>query len=162
MSEVQVNKGDVCWFELSVGRNSKGLDIFVKADVKLEEFFKGQMGQSESVSIYGREWINSDPDKDLETYKISKSLTSASMALTYTLTEVSTPLESLRDGRINLSFLRLVGISNPGGIRFSIAGPYSKDYIKRISTSIGKEVREFVKEYVVPVHVNLRITSQDV
>ena len=158
MDYESVMKGGIFYLDISIRRGPKGLELGVKADPKLETFIKSLgSGIKEQVEAYGRSWYSLTPGKSLEVYPLENSL----HADAYTLDAV-TELFKSRDGRTNLSFLRIVGISEPEGIRFGMSGPFSKTYVREVLSDIGRETRNLIKDYVVPIHVNLRITSQEV
>lgn len=153
---VEVSKGGICWFEMSINRGAKGMELFVRAAPQIEAFMKNLGGEKEQVAMYGRDWI-AVGGKDLEIYGIGK----IGNGQTYALSRPAEGFDNPKDGRVNITFLRLVGISEPAGVRFLITEPVSKQYIKGISARLIGEVKNFVRDFIVPVTVNLRISSQD-
>lgn len=153
----QIMKSGVCWFEMTIGRNKKGIELFVRATPELESFMASMgSGDTDDITAYGRDWC-SDISK-LRVYRITKDVALG----TFSLARVCEPLDGAnqRDLRVNLSFLRFVGIGEPAGITFTVIGPFSKAYITKLSASISAEVKELIRQYIVPVQVNLRISSQ--
>lgn len=157
----EVKKSGVVWAEVNFARAKNGLEIHVKTDERIEEFFKSLAynGEHDDIAMYGREWLPAKLGGDLRVYRYEKEL--SGNRISYTVTRPAEGIENNREGVLNLSFLRLVGISSPEGVRFVIAGPYSKDYVSRISKQISTEVRNIIREYIVPVAINFRISSQD-
>ena len=154
----RVVKGGICWFDLAIDRGPKGLEVYVKTDPRVEDFVKSLgNGKNESVEIYGRSWY-SLTGKDLEIHQIERSLESRS----YTLEAPAETFRSARDGRVNLSFLRIAGIGEPQGVRFGVAGPFSKSHVRELMSDVITETRSLIRDYIVPVHINLRISSQEI
>lgn len=162
MAEAEVGavvKGGVCWFEMSISRGARGMEVFVRAAPQIEQFMKDLgKGEKENVAMYGRDWVSLDAT-DLMVYAVTKTFTTPN---TYTIGRASEGFENVKDGKINLTFLRLVGIGEPAGVRFLITDPVSKQYMKRIAGSVIQEVKNFVRDFIVPVQINLRISSQEI
>src|SRR5688572_17884672 len=153
----QVVKGGVCWFEIGGERTRGGLKIYVKADPRVEDFVKTLgNGRKDSIEVYGRSWIPVAPSKVIEVYQMEKNLMSDS----YTLSAPAETFKAPSCGRVNLSFLRIVGVSD--GLQFGMMGPYSKPYIRESFSDITREVRSLVRDYIAPIHINFRISSQEV
>lgn len=158
IEQVAIVKGGVSWFELSMNRGKKGLELYVKTDPRVEDFMKSLgNGGKDGLEAYGRDWFPLEKDM-LHVYKIERSVDSK----TYTLSLPAEPLRSLRDGKINLSFLRIVGIGDPQGIKFGVTVPISRSAAIDFSKIIITEVRNVIRDYIVPFNINLRISSQEI
>lgn len=154
----RVIKGGVSWFDIAITRGPKGLEIYLKTDPRIEEFVKSLgSGKKDTIDVYGRMWF-SLTGKDLEIHQLEKNVQSGS----YTLDAVSEGFKSQRDGRTNLSFLRIVGIGDPGGVKFGISGPFSKTHVRELMGDVINETRSLIRDYIVPVNITLRITSQEI
>lgn len=149
-------KGGVTWFELALGRSRAGLEVWVKAAPTLEDFMKGLSdgGKSEPTESFGRKWQPTGIGAELRVYNLNHP--GYPKGGDYTINK---PGDYFDNDLVNLSFLRLVGISDPAGIRFIVTGPYSKMFIKDLSAKIIVETRGLIREYMVPVTINLRISS---
>lgn len=155
---LQVNKGGVCWLEIGAGRGKLGVKLYVKTDPRVEDFIKSLgTGKKDGVEVYGRSWTPVSPNKALEIYQYSNGLQSES----YTLDAPAETFRAPRCGRVNLSFLRIVGIGEPEGVSFGIVGPYSRPFIREALRDVTKEVRSLVRDYIVPFDINIRISSQE-
>lgn len=153
-----VIKGGVCWLDFAVTRGPKGLEIYIKMDPRLAAFIKSLgSGAKGNTEEYGRSWHSLTPGKSLEVYGMEQHVSSP----TYTLDAVAEGFKS-RDGLVNLSFLRIVGVDEPQGMRFGVSGPFSKSYIREAMGDAIRETRNLIRDYVVPVQINLRISSQEV
>lgn len=157
--EKAVHKGGITWLEMSVGRTAGRLDIWLKALPEIEQFFKGLSGdRKELVEAFDREWFSFEK-QPIHIYWLEKD---PGGLATYTTIRPGSALISPRDGKFNLSFLRIAGISSPEGVRFGVNGPCSKPFVKDISDLILKETNKFLYDFIVPVQINLRITSTEV
>ena len=158
-----VIKSGICWFELSIERGKGGLELFVRADPRIEEFMVSlSAGKNDIIDIYGKSWFPIG-ERDIKVYRVETELSSLDDApKRYLICRPAENLEFPRNDQVNLSFLRFVGIGSPEGVRFGIAGPFSKEYVRKLSSTILTEVRNLVKEFIVPININLRISSQEI
>lgn len=154
----RVVKGGVCWLDVVPNRCPKGLALYVKADPRIEDFVKSLgSGKTDTIDVYGRSWFSLTSGKDLEIHQFERNIQSDR----YTLDAVTEGFRSQRDGRVNLSFLRIVGIGDPQGVKFGILGPFSKPHVKESLQNIIAETRSLILDYIAPIHLNLRITSTE-
>lgn len=155
-------KGGATWFNIAIERGPKGLEIFAKTDPRVENFIKSLgAGKKDDVTLYGRSW-HSLSGKPLEIHQIESQQKGQLGQVGYTLDAPAEGFQSQRDGCINLSFLRIVGIGDAEGIRFGISGPHSKTHVRELMTAVVRETRNLIRDYIVPIHVNLRITSTEI
>lgn len=154
-----VMKGGECWLEISMERKLKGLEIWVRVDPRVEEFVKtlgeGDEG-TEVLETYGKSWVSGDPNKPIKVTRLNREINNAN----YNLDSVGTSLVQSRSGP-NISFLRFVGVGTPEGVKFIITGPVSRDYIRSIRENVLVAARQLFRDYIAPVHINLRITSTE-
>lgn len=151
-------KGGECWMQISIDRVPKGLKVYVKADPRVEEFIVSVSYATPVVlETYGRNWFGHDPLNPLKIYSIEKEVPNTG----YVLNNVCGPLID-RNGNANLSFLQFVGVSAPEGIKFMISGPFEAGYVKGLSAKVLTSARMLFKAYIVPMHLNLRISSTEV
>lgn len=152
----EVQKGGECWLQLSIARRAKGLEIFAKADPRVEEFIIALSvnGDYDQLEMLSRNWYSLDPEKPIQVYRLEKDLKP------YVLLSVGA---SVRDkfGNPNLSFLQFVGLSKPEGIKYGVAGPFNRSYARALSSDIAQSCRDLFKDYIVPIHINIRISSQE-
>lgn len=156
----EVTKGGKCYIEIDMDRAPAGLVIRVKAVPEVEEFMKGLgNGAADNVQLYGKDWFPIDRSMTNTVYNIDDRA-DAVVTPTYCINRVVEPLINSRDNRFNLSFLRLVGISSPQGVNFTIATPFSKPYVRgTLSPRISEECKNLLRDFIVPLHINLRISS---
>jgi hypothetical protein len=156
--DVELKEGMISWFDLTLDRRSDGVTLVARADPRVEAFMSGLgYGESDPTDLYGRMWVPSDPTKILRVYKSSVDLGGRFLDK-YTMSYPCGAFDM--EGLINLSFLRLVGLSE--GVSFRIELPMSRSRVGSLKNNILEGVQEFLREYIVPVHVNLKLVSQPV
>lgn len=156
----EVNKGGESWLQMSIDRTSAGLLVWVKADPRVEEFMSTLSAYktapaTEKLSDYGTNWRAVPGAEPITLYKLYKPVRSTE----YTL---DNPCGNAFDDsdRVNLSFLRFIGIG-AAGTSFIIDGPFNEEDLRKAYRNVLRMAARFFKEYIVPVHVNLRISSQE-
>jgi hypothetical protein len=170
-------KGLETWVDYTLTRgpirgilaNKVGLLLTIKANPLVESFFSSlSKNQTIDVDAYGDLWSNAGGKETLKVYNVDEPFNNKS----YNLREVGMPLLNLGGGRnglqlgdedagvLNLSFLKLVGISNPDGVTLGISGAYSKGYIQKIQNKLPEATQRFLHDYVVPITVNLHLVSK--
>lgn len=151
-------------------RNRIGLIVKVKARKEVEDFMGGlAQGRTLPVDAVGDNWLSLGVDGDpLSFYEID---TRFENQRAYTLDQVAGPLliapanerqvlKTQAEEVVNLSFLRLAGISGDTGVSVGIVGPYSNDYLKRLKLALPGAISQFLRDYVAPVTYNFQIISK--
>lgn len=165
MAEVKDNlvKGGEEIIQLSFRRTTKGVSVSVKAHPLIEQYFidnsKGE--QTVRVSEYGRVWISETP---LSVHYMDISPTpSVSAGISYSFSAVGKNLIQV-DGRtqtVNLSILRLVGISEGIGVKFEIRQVFSHEAIQSLAQSFIKATRQFYIDHIKPFDVTVSLVTQE-
>lgn len=152
-------------------KNKVGLVLTISANPILEDFMR-QMSKERrtGVDAYGDNWVNMNPTGGiLEVYEIEEQLSNRA----YTLGAVGMPLVIVpnpdrpvqRGGNgeepTNLSFLKLVGISQPGGVSLGLVGAYSWDYIMKLRNNLSSITKTFLHDYIVPISIHLQIVNEN-
>lgn len=158
MAEIEkLVKGGDCWFELAIDRTSKGIKVWARADPRIEEFFsKLGQGESDPLSHYEALWTPVPKEMPLRVYRLNDVISSENFnidAVGGGLGSTSIP---------NLSFLRIQGIGGQG-ISFTVnAPPSTPEYLRTITRVMLLRIKSIVNDYIVPVHINLRLSSLEV
>lgn len=155
----RVTKGGECWLELTIDRKSKGMELWVRSDPRVEEFISTLSegdNTPDPIETYGKRWIATNPEQPLMVRRMLREVDTN----IYTLSLVGETLAGTR-GISNISFLRIVGVGSGEGIRFSVPGPVNRDYIRTIKDNILLASRQLFRDYIVPVHISLRVTSTE-
>lgn len=146
-------KGEKVWVRLTFSNGLKGLEINVQAVPELENFVKNlgsgviiPMGPDRMGTWYNpaleKGWHG--PDQKLEFWDSQHTIDNGY----YTMHALGERL--FQGNQANLSFLRLVGISEVGGITFGELKPYSRSERVRIKGQISAAVKEFALDYLTP------------
>lgn len=117
----------------------------------------GEIQVDELISTYGGRWRPFDPEEKLMIYKNSYGNFDNPY---YNLDKVGGIIHP--NGDVNLSFLRIQGISKPNGIKFVVLGPIGRNDARNISTRILAYAKQFFTDYIAPFTINLRISSTEV
>ena len=152
MSETSVVVGGETVLSMGLRRTDDGIDIHVTASPKIEAFFKRWSGGlQEDSRTYGRMWTSKDP---LKLWSFPRDGTIRDI---YTLWYPCGPLEE--DGQLNMTFLRMVGISEPGGIRYTCEQVASTESLEKVCFQMKRAGRRFYSEFIEPVHMQVNITT---
>jgi hypothetical protein len=163
------------WVDLSISRgpirgdnrSRVGLIYRIKARPEIEEFMKGQSsGNKLLVEAISDAWTNVTPSNPVLEYYDADIANGHG----YTLTAIGgapliTPdarrLVGGQEEAVNLSFLKLAGISHPDGLVVGFAGAYSADYIvSRLRVKVAPAIKQFLEDYIVPITINLQIVNK--
>lgn len=158
--EEQVVKGGICWFEMSIRRGKNGLHLSMKADPRIEEFIKTLGEGVEDLEIYGKDWVPMGKAK-IRVYNLEKRFPNPGDGKFF-LSRPSGGMIDYSTNLVNLSFLRFEGIGSREGVEFIAIGAYSRDYVDDLKVRVLNEVRNIVRDYIAPINVNLRISSQEI
>jgi hypothetical protein len=145
------------WTQIRMDRTPVGLKITVQADPKVEAFMASLGdGKTHTLATYGRGWQPPTIEAQLEVYDVHGG--GAIPDKEYTISAVGSGL--VVNDLANLSFLRFKGLGSPEGVTFVIPGPFSRAYLKPTSDQLLTAIKHFLKDYVVPTSVLLKVTSQ--
>lgn len=135
------------------------LTLSVKVAPEIENFMS-KLGNGEKVAVaaYGRYWQPMPPMTELTAYDLQNNVAPGTVDGTYYhIDQLGNSLFNESEG-LNISFLRLVGISEGTGITIGLKGAvYSEDAIKKMVYRLGLAVRQFYIDYIRPIdsRVNL-------
>lgn len=149
-----VGKGENC-AHVHLFRDSRGLRVSVKAHVALEEFMKNLGdGRSQPVDAYSKLWQSvTTPTGTLDVYNARDY---GVQSETYRLDRPGQAL-SLDHQIVNLSFLRIVGVSQ--GVTFRIRGPFSRPEVDNLQDELTEAIEELYKTYIKPVDAHILVTT---
>src|SRR3990167_4038309 len=130
---------------VSLSRSTSGLMVAVKAHPKVEAFMKS-LGNGDvlDVKAAGPYW---------------RAIPRVGMAL-------YEPFAAQADGSkakplINLSFLRLAGISEGAGVTFSVRGVHTHESLSKIKEDIGEGYRKFYYMFMKPIRMDIVVSTQE-
>lgn len=152
-------KGGEQMLQISLRRSTKGVTVSVKTHPLIENFFRQQGGETIRVNEMGREWHG----KNLVAYLTPPTGTINGAAVSFTVDELGRSLVRT-DGRVevvNISFLRMVGVSEGEGITFEIRGAFSLKYIQNLANKLVQASRQFYIDFLRPVDVTVTVNTQE-
>ena len=143
------------WFRMTIQRALNGTIFHIKADEKVEQFFKSLgNGKVDPLEMYGKSWapVGNDP---INVYHLDPE-EHDDMRAKYDISKVTGDLDV--DGLINLSFMRFQGLSK--GVSFMICLPMSFQKLRKINGDIREAVRAILQEYILPVEITFETISK--
>jgi hypothetical protein len=172
--EAEISKGGVEQLQFQVRRGDKGLILFVKTHPDIEAFMRSLgSGEVYPTTKWSREWKRIGGD-DLLAYDLTEKITLQPYGTGqyYCIDRVGgAPWESRiitqagrnvnLDGVVNLSFLRLQGVSTQG-VAFAFGGVYKSDEAIKFVEDIKQAARTFYLNYLKPVNVIVTLSTQEV
>lgn len=151
---------------ISLLRSARGIKVSVKTHPSIEEFFKTQSNELVSVKELASQW--SEVDKSpLNVWHITNDpgvVRSGSIAYF-----INRPGSSLigkldtpgQEEPINLSFLRLKGVSDVQGVQFEVKGAFSLAYLQKLAQKIVLSSRQFYVDYLKPIDITVSVNTQE-
>lgn len=148
------------------GKEGVTVRLNVKAHPIVEAFMR-DLGKGETVEVgaHGRYWVPCDKEKPLIAYDLSMPLevTRTPSGTALTLERLGQPLSERVDRYefINLSFLRLVGVSEGAGVSFHLKGVYPLETLKKIRDQISEASTTFYIAYMKPLNLSVIVSTQE-
>lgn len=184
--EANVNKAGDTIIHTVLRRSLAGLTLTIHAHPKIEEFMKS-MGSGEEVDmrVISRVWEAVNKDKPLVFYHLNSEMIPSRIGRftldrpgqeleIYAKYKPSTRPQLNEDGfptapaysspevnMINLSFLRLKGISSEEGVTFRYNQVYTPDGLIKLRDRIVEGQDEFHKTFLKPITLSVQMVSQD-
>lgn len=156
-------------FKISRASKDHGLLVMVKMDPVIEDFFRGG-GETSSVRVHGRDWHSEEDLRIYEPNPLRGVIGKVGGGIQYTLDRPGRPLTADPDYEeggpsqhpvVNLSFLRLAGISGDQGLRFHVKTVLSTDGVLALSKHLRAGLRQFYLDYIAGVEVSVEMVTQE-
>lgn len=164
-----LTKGGITVIQFALTRNREGLRVSLKTVPEVEDFFRGLgNGHEEEVAIHGRYWIGTRGETPLTIYNQVVAIPPGHDKPYYRVDRPGQPLlefgpdGSGLQGAINLSFLRLKGISTGAGVSFTVSGVYSRDLILDMKDKMERATLNFYKQFLKPLNFAVFVSTQEV
>lgn len=156
-------------------RNFSGLSVNVRAHTSVEDFMRVSLGCNGTVDIKveGHRYWEPVRGSQLLCYTLIARSEILSLVTEqgqpYRLDRIGYPLlETIEDptrpiaqnNQVNISFLRLCGISNVEGVTFKVRGIYSSAMIDTMVHAIGMAQRQFYFSFMKPIRKSIEIVTQ--
>ncbi len=162
------------WLKFGAIQGKEGVEFDVWAHPSIEAYFKSVSTDRFDVldqTGYKKWWSghgDAEARKNFPPLKISRLKDNFLYTMEgrgdYSFQYNGYPMGSdeLPKDMVNLAFLRIPGISEGEGIKFTIEGVVSNQLIREMKAKTGHAVRSFVKEYLVPVRFELEIIGREI
>jgi len=177
---ITTKNGETC-IETSLRRSAQGLLITVKAHPRVEEFM-ARLSNADKVNVntIGRHWLTEYTDEGskirhvirenpliaymfynpLDSMRTSDGVWANFDRLGHPILEVSDRNSGMPEETLNLSFLRLVGISEPEGVSFLIKSVHSRSGLKKLVDLIQTAQNMFYQDYIKTVEYTVTTATQ--
>lgn len=157
----------------SHSKDGVGLFMSVKTVPAVEDFMRQLSVGLEPVEVKaaGRYWIALDKDHPLTCYRLSEKIpieqaddngADNPFGFDYIGSPLLIPSDHYRKPILNLSFLRLVGISEGAGVSFGIKGVQSLDSLHQIQEDMSTACRKFYVRYLKPIDLTVMVSTQEI
>lgn len=171
-----VKRGETCVIT-TLSRTALGLSLRVKAHPAVELFMRGLAAPDSppvEVSLADRYWVPINSKSTLLAYRLGAPMPIVVNPNTgqplFTLDRLARPLldDTDSEGRprgdvpVNLSYLRLIGISEGAGVVFNVRGVYSLDALRNLQDKIAYAQQQFYINYIRPVNLSVIVSTQEV
>lgn len=178
-----ISKGGETKIQFTLRRSGHGLTIWVKTHPSVEELMKSLgNGELSDVRTYGRHWTPIPKESELQVYHME---TGSMQGATWRLDKVGGQILSpiMDDAPIphntgaptftrhptnwtsaqiaNLSFLRLVGVSEGVGVTFGVHGVFTFDQLASMKDKLTEGCKGLCKAYLTPVNYTVGITTYE-
>ncbi len=166
--DLQIVRGPI----RGVDRSRVGLIYRIKARPDVEDFMRNLSSERKMlVEAISDAWVNANPSagQALEYYDVdlnnSRSYAINGIGAAPLIQEVEQQRRLVerqlpKEDLANISFLRLVGISNPDGVVVGFTGAYSSDYVQKLKIQLPAAIEQFLRDYLVPITINLHTVSR--
>lgn len=172
-----VKRGETCIIT-TLSRTALGLQVRVKTHPCVELFMRGLAAPEQpplEVALQDRYWVTPANKPPLMAYRLASPMPSIVNPATglnlFTLDRLSRPLldggadhegSRERDLPVNLSYLRLCGISDSAGQVFNVRGVYSLDALRQLQERIAYAQQQFYINYIRPVNLSVIVSTQEI
>ena len=161
---IEDTAGWTTWCDVNIRSDRDGTLVRVKADPRIETLTsKLGEGVCDTLEAYGRSWVSANTAVPLSVYKYAKPLEvfqPDGRGCPYTLKTVGGAFED-DAGLINLSFLRIKGVSGADGITFRVTHPIGLPKAKRLKQLILDAVRQFVLDHLISYQLSFKLVSKE-
>lgn len=163
-----IKRGEIV-VDINLQRAKGGIAVSAKVHPVVEDFLRSWGdGSAQDVNLHGRSWFPLKPGgAPLMVWKLSQDPGSQPLdrATTYRIARAGHPLiESIEvaNDTVNLSFLRLCGISEGSGVSFGVKGVFTEVAIRELGDKLVNAAKVFYVSYMRPIDLRVRISTEEV
>ena len=166
--ETILAKGGETVTRINIQRGKDGLKISVWAHPSIEAVMRDLAGEYGRTGVlnYGSHWTSKEQAFNVWDFPKEVFASFHRNEPPFTLNYPGgTMLLQDSAGRhnhmLNLSFLRLEGISTGAGVTFTVKGVFQEDYINKLRDQIEQASITFYKAVLKPIELTITVTSQE-
>lgn len=160
-------KGGESLIAIGIRRSSRGIVLTTRANPVIEAFFQAQSGDQIEVDEINRGWF--PVGAEAESLKIWHIVHDPGVVRSpggiYAINRpgqaLIAPGATPQEKVINLSFLRLVGISSENGVKLEIRGAFTLKFIRDLAAQAGSTVKQFYIDCLKPIDIQVTVNTQE-
>lgn len=145
---------------IQLKRHKRGIKVKVQVWPEIEDFFKEWGGGASETARYGRLWKPAVEGGETIRLWSFDDVLRQSEETSYNLLNTGAGFFN-EYGHINISFLRLVGASEPEGRSFIIEQVISRQELEKIGARVTKAAEQFYTNYIQSVNLSLYVGVMD-
>lgn len=161
--DINITQSGEQWMYMKMEQKAGGLEFEVRTTPQIEDYFsKVSKGMKDVIEKLGNHsWYSID--NPLTAYIPQRPLHNnlQGYALDYPGYSFSSGDIGVDGDLVNLSFLRIVGIGSPGGVKFGVKMPLDLGSRRELRDDILMAVRKFSRDFIVPVALELIIYKRE-
>jgi len=163
MNTELVKGGQLC-VGIKLSRSTHGIKIHAQASPMVEEYMRSLgTGERQLVDAIGRGWIPVDRAVPLQVWTATSQALQNMTHPQFNLSYVGRGLDLSNDlgpNVVNLSFLRLAGISSEAGITFHVKGQvFSLEALRTLKNALGSAARTLYMDFIKPVELSCTLVQ---
>jgi hypothetical protein len=165
--DVDVVKSGITCATVQFRRSQGGLSVTVKVTPEIEALMKSWgSGESSPVTDYGRQWVQQKGGAPLRVWSLGRDPGQLHAGSCYY--RISKPGEALildegqsglLGGLVNMSFLRLVGVSEGNGVTFELRGVHTLESLRALAEKVKVCIRRLYTDFLMPIDISVSLTS---
>lgn len=163
-----IKRGEIV-VDINLQRAKGGIAVSAKVHPAVEDFLRSWGdGTPQDVNLHGRSWFPLKPSSPpLQVWKLvlDPGPQPLDRSCSYRIARAGHPLIESIEGcndTVNLSFLRLCGISEGAGVSFGVKGVYTEAAIRELGDKLVNATKVFYVSYMRPVDLRVRISTEEV
>lgn len=143
-------------------RSSVGLKITCWAHPQVEELMRSWgSGEIQPIDVHGRMWYIKKGHELRGVYHLGSNPGVCPFDGGYYRIDRAGQPFICGEGEVNLSFMRIAGVSEGEGVTFEVKGVHELDKIRSLAESIKMATRRFYINYLKPIDLHVMVSTQE-
>lgn len=154
MKDVEEIKPGTDLIDIQVKRGLRGITVHVKAHQIVESFMSAiSHGKIRQLGDLDNTWASAQPEQPLQIYNINYNLATQDYQLNLAGGDL------FQGNVLNLSFLKLKGISDEDGVTFNLTTPINRDQFKRLEGMLLNATTNFYRDFIKPMNLSVSVSA---